>query len=293
MPPLVPLPAILLSLALAALVAGGGYRARALSGSGAAAAMVVGALVFGLGGAVWGLLLVFFFVSSSALSLWRAEDKREAEGRSSKDSRRDWGQVLANGALGAVLALLQAAGRAGWLPWLAEVDLLPAFAGLMAAVTADTWATELGLLSPTPPRLITTGEEVAPGTSGGVTALGLTAAAAGGLVIGLVAVLGSIVSQLVALRSLDLALVDTMALARLAFISPLVGLASAAADSLLGATAQAMFKDPRGGQTERASGVRGQHVLLRGRRWMTNDRVNFLAGLLGALLALGLDRLLV
>lgn len=293
MPPLVPLPAILLSLALAALVAGGGYRARALSGSGAAAAMVVGALVFGLGGAVWGLLLVFFFVSSSALSLWRAEDKREAEGRSSKDSRRDWGQVLANGGLGAVLALLQAAGRAGWLPWLAEVDLLPAFAGLMAAVTADTWATELGLLSPTPPRLITTGEEVAPGTSGGVTALGLTAAAAGGLVIGLVAVLGSIVSQLVALRSLDLALVDTMALARLAFISPLVGLASAAADSLLGATAQAMFKDPRGGQTERASGVRGQHVLLRGRRWMTNDRVNFLAGLLGALLALGLDRLLV
>ncbi|HRA19665.1 MAG TPA: DUF92 domain-containing protein [Anaerolineae bacterium] len=293
MPPLVPLPAILLSLALAALVAGGGYRARALSGSGAAAAMVVGALVFGLGGAVWGLLLVFFFVSSSALSLWRAEDKREAEGRSSKDSRRDWGQVLANGGLGAVLALLQAVGRAGWLPWLAEVDLLPAFAGLMAAVTADTWATELGLLSPTPPRLITTGEEVAPGTSGGVTALGLTAAAAGGLVIGLVAVLGSIVSQLVALRSLDLALVDTMALARLAFISPLVGLASAAADSLLGATAQAMFKDPRGGQTERASGVRGQHVLLRGRRWMTNDRVNFLAGLLGALLALGLDRLLV
>ena len=293
MPPLVPLPAILLSLALAALVAGGGYRARALSGSGAAAAMVVGALVFGLGGAVWGLLLVFFFVSSSALSLWRAEDKREAEGRSSKDSRRDWGQVLANGGLGAVLALLQAAGRAGWLPWLAEVDLLPAFAGLMAAVTADTWATELGLLSPTPPRLITTGEEVAPGTSGGVTALGLTAAAAGGLAIGLVAVLGSIVSQLVALRSLDLALVDTMALARLAFISPLAGLASAAADSLLGATAQAMFKDPRGGQTERASGVRGQHVLLRGRRWMTNDRVNFLAGLLGALLALGLDRLLV
>ncbi|MBK7781365.1 MAG: DUF92 domain-containing protein [Ardenticatenia bacterium] len=293
MPPLVPLPAILLSLALAALVAGGGYRARALSGSGAAAAMVVGALVFGLGGAVWGLLLVFFFVSSSALSLWRAEDKREAEGRSSKDSRRDWGQVLANGGLGAVLALLQAAGRAGWLPWLAEVDLLPAFAGLMAAVTADTWATELGLLSPTPPRLITTGEEVAPGSSGGVTALGLTAAAAGGLVIGLVAVVGSIVSQLVALRTLDLALIDSMVLARLAFASPLAGLASAATDSYLGATVQAVYKDPRGGQTERSAGARGRNVLLHGRPWMTNDVVNLLAGLLGALLALGLDRLLV
>lgn len=292
MPPLVPLPAILISLALAALVAGGGYRARALSGSGALAALVVGALVFGLGGAVWGLLLVFFFVSSSALSLWRAEDKRDAEGRSSKGSRRDWGQVLANGSLGALLALLQAAGRAGWIPWLADVDLLPAFAGLMAAVTADTWATELGLLSPTPPRLITTGEAVAPGTSGGVTSLGLTAAAAGGLAIGLVAVVGSIVSQLVALHSLDLALVDTLPLVRLAFISPLAGLASAATDSYLGATAQAVYKDPRGGQTERATGARGRNVLLHGRPWMTNDVVNLLAGLLGALLALGLDRLL-
>lgn len=289
---LLPLPALLLSLALAALVAGGGYRARALSGSGAAAALLVGATVFGLGGPVWGLLLVFFFVSSSALSVWREADKREAAGRSSKGSRRDAGQVLANGGLGAVLALLQAAGRAGWIPWLAEVDLLPAFAGLMAAVTADTWATELGLLSPLPPRLITTGQEVAPGTSGGVTALGLTAAAAGGLAIGLVAVVGSIASQLVALRSLDMALVDALPLARLAFVSPLAGLASAAADSYLGATVQAVYRDPRGGQTERSGGTHGRHTLLHGWSWMTNDAVNLLAGLLGALMALGLDRLL-
>ena len=290
--PLLSFPTLLLSLALAALIAGGGYRAQALSGSGAAAALLVGAAVFGLGGALWGLLLVFFFVSSSAWSMWREAEKRDAAGRSSKGSRRDAGQVLANGGLGALLALLQAAGRAGWIPWLAEVDLLPAYAGLMAAVTADTWATELGLLSPLPPRLITTGEAVAPGTSGGVTALGLAAAAAGGLAIGLVAVVGSIAGQLMALRSLDLALVDTLPLARLAFVSPLAGLASAAADSYLGATVQAVYKDPRGGQTERDSGSSGRHELLHGWRWMDNDRVNLRAGLLGALLALGLDRLL-
>jgi uncharacterized protein (TIGR00297 family) len=290
--PLLSFPTLLLSLALAALIAGGGYRAQALSGSGAAAALLVGAAVFGLGGALWGLLLVCFFVSSSAWSMWREAEKRDAAGRSSKGSRRDAGQVLANGGLGALLALLQAAGRAGWIPWLAGVDLLPAYAGLMAAVTADTWATELGLLSPLPPRLITTGEAVAPGTSGGVTALGLAAAAAGGLAIGLVAVVGSIAGQLMALRSLDLALVDTLPLARLAFVSPLAGLASAAADSYLGATVQAVYRDPRGGQTERAGGTSGSHDLLRGWRWMDNDRVNLLAGLLGALLALGLDRLL-
>ena len=67
---------------------------------------------------------------------------------------------MANGGLGALIAMANA--------------LLPSpvwfylFTGVMATVTADTWATELGTLSKNPPRLITTGKPVAPGTSGGV-----------------------------------------------------------------------------------------------------------------------------
>ena len=46
-------------------------------------------------------------------------------------------------------------------------------AGAIAAATADTWSTEIGtVLGGTPRHLITTGREVPPGTSGGVTIAG-------------------------------------------------------------------------------------------------------------------------
>lgn len=285
------MPQLLLALLLAGLVAGGALRARALTGGGALAAFALGAAVFGLGGALWGLLLVFFFVSASALSFWREDEKRALTGGEGKGSRRDWRQVAANGGLvGGLLALGQAAGQAGWLP---ELDLLPAFAGLMAAVTADTWATELGLLSPSPPRLITSGRPVAPGQSGGVTVLGLTAAAAGGLAVGVVAALGSLLEQSLGLGALDLALVDGSALARLALLTPVAGLAAAAVDSYLGATLQAAYRGRGGRETEAPRGADGAaRPLLRGLAFMDNDAVNLIAGAAGALIALGLDRLL-
>jgi uncharacterized protein (TIGR00297 family) len=279
-----------LTLLLAATMAGGGYRLGALSASGALAAFAVGALVFGLGGPVWGLLLLVFFVSSSLLTRWREADKAGPAARFSKGGRRDWGQVVANGGVGAMLAALHGAGQAGLIP---AHDWLPAFVGVMAAVTADTWATEIGLLSPTAPRRITDGEVVLPGDSGGVTPLGLTAAAAGGLAIGLAAVLFGQMAELIGLRSLDLGLLDP-SLSRLALLAPVAGLTSAAFDSLLGATVQAVYREgPGGRETERERDPDGKpRPLARGWSWLGNDGVNFLASVAGALVALALDRVL-
>jgi uncharacterized protein (TIGR00297 family) len=160
----------LIGFLLGMLIAFLAWRMRALSASGAAAAALVGGLIFGLGGIAWAMLLLAFFISSSGLSKAFARRKAGVSEKFSKGNRRDWGQVLANGGLGALLVIIHAAFPAQSWPWLA-------YAGAMAAVNADTWATELGVLNRDKPRLITTGREVEPGTSGGVSVVGTAAAA--------------------------------------------------------------------------------------------------------------------
>ena len=183
-----------------------------LTGRGVAPALGVGlATGYGLG---WRgvLLLLGFFVSSSLLS---------------KKTSRNHRQVLANGGIAALSALL-----GSWL----------AFAGSLAAATADTWATEIGQFSPTPPRLITNGTRVPAGTDGGMTLLGTVGGIAGaGLIAGLAVGLGPGGSGL-----------------GLAMRVAVAGIIGMLLDSLLGATVQRKV------------------------RWVDNDAVNLAATLTGA-----------
>ena len=164
---------LLVGFALSVLVAATSVPLRLLTLDGAAAAVLVGTVVFGLGG--WGqaTLLAIFFISSSALTRWKRERKPHPEHRLGRTA----GQVLANGAVAAGLAV-------AWSQTHSPV-VAAAFAAAVAASIADTWATELGLLSSRRPRMITTWQEVQPGASGGVTWLGTAAATAGaGLIAG-------------------------------------------------------------------------------------------------------------
>ncbi len=86
------------------------------------------------------------------------------------------GQVLANGGVAALSSLL---GLAGWGSWTHY-----AAAGALAAATADTWASEVGLWAGRGTRLLTTWEPVEPGRSGGVSWVGSGAGALGALLIG-------------------------------------------------------------------------------------------------------------
>jgi uncharacterized protein (TIGR00297 family) len=250
---------------LGAIIAFLAWRARSLSRSGAWAAALTGGLVFGLGGLAWAAILLTFFISSSALSRMFARRKARVEEKYAKGSQRDWGQVLANGGLGALLAV------ANWLlpdqswPWLA-------FTGAMAAVTADTWATELGVFNPTLPRLITNGKVVERGTSGGVTPLGYLAVLGGAALVGVVA----------AIFYPDQALVLIVG-------SIAGGLMGSTVDSILGATLQAIYYCPAcQKETERhPNHTCGTPTIPhRGLRWMSNDWVNFLCSVIGAVLAL-------
>src|SRR5690625_486844 len=243
---------------LAIVVAGGGYASRALTGGGAVGAVIVGTTIFGVGGFVWGVPLVVFFVSSSLLTGWRSGAKERAAAEFEKGGRRDLGQVLANGGVPARRALLDAV--------IPGSSALPALVGALAVATADTWATELGLLSSAPPRLITTGAQVPPGTSGGITQLGLLASAGGGLLIGLVTLLISGLGPALLILSTAAAIVGSLV------------------DSLLGATVQALYYCPLCEvETERSLHHCGQLTEpSRGWSGLDNDRVNLIAIMAGA-----------
>jgi uncharacterized protein (TIGR00297 family) len=267
--------ALALSYALAGAIAYTGYRAHALTPSGALAACVVGGTIFGFGGLDWAALLVLFFVSSSSLSFVAANHprKRRAAEQFDKGSTRDALQVFANGGIPALTALLSGLNAPpGPYLWVA------AFVGALAAATADTWATEIGVLSPTPPRLLTTGRPAEPGTSGAVTLLGTTAALAGGLLIGLTAAL------LVGIPTTGLPALPTTTTILAGLIG---GGAGMMADSLLGATLQASYRCPAcGTPTEsRIHRCGTPSVLVSGHPLITNDAVNIAGTLTGALVA--------
>jgi len=264
---------LVMGLVLSALIGGLGYWRRALSTSGLLGAILVGTVIFGLGGWVWGLLLITFFVSSSWLSHYREADKQAITDSFAKGGRRDLGQALANGGLGALLAVAFAL-RPNPL-------FFAAFLGVIGSVNADTWATELGVLSRMSPRLITSGQEVPAGTSGGVTGLGVWASLAGALLIGAVA---TALTQAISLLRGNGWQVNAVSYPLLAVIG---GMAGSLFDSLLGATVQGIyFCDYCEKQTERRIHRCGRSTrLVRGWKWLNNDVVNLAASAVGGLTA--------
>ncbi len=254
------------------------YRLGALDPSGALAAWVEGTFTLALGGPVPAMALIAFFASSSLLTRVATRGKAVLAAEYAKGGRRDWGQVVANGGLATVLAVGLGLASPFWRPW-----LLLGLMGALAAATADTWATELGSLAPAP-RLITTGRIVPPGTSGGVSARGLLASLAGGLFV------GGVVAVFTRFGWPVWNPAPQVNVLLLTGMGGLAGLTGSVTDSLLGATAQAMYWCPQcKRETERqVHRCGGATVHVRGYTWISNDVVNFAATLVGSIMAVAM-----
>lgn len=252
---------VLFSLLLSGVISGIAFWRGWLTRSGVVGALIVGTLIMGFGGWVWGILLGVFFVSSSMLSKFKEDEKREAAEKFEKGHERDIWQALANAGIASVIAVLSV---------LKPMDFwFPLFLGVMGTVTADTWATELGTLSKRPPRLITTGKLVEVGTSGGISPFGTLVSWVGGALIGLV-------GWGLGVGGWGLLLVGGFG-----------GLAGSLIDSLLGATVQQIYYcDTCQKDTEREVHKCGTVTRpLRGWSWLTNDWVNAISSVGGGAVA--------
>jgi uncharacterized protein (TIGR00297 family) len=255
---------IIYGFILAIIIAYLAYRAHSLNKSGVFAAVIVGTVIFGLGGWQWAILLLTFFITSSGLSRAFKNRKQNLNEKFSKGHERDAGQVFGNGGVATFFVLIHVLYPESIVGWMG-------FAASLAAVNADTWATELGVLNATPPRMITNlRKRVEKGTSGGVSLSGTGASLLGSSIIALPA----------ALFADNCVLFPLIATA---------GLAGSLFDSFLGATVQAMYFCPTDQkETEKypfhTCGTDTVHI--RGWRWLNNDWVNFACGAFGSLIAL-------
>ena len=257
---------LILGCFFAAIIALAAYRARSLSQSGACGAFLEGTIIFGLGGWRWAVLLLAFFISSSLLTRTFAKRKAALNEKFDKGGQRDIGQVLANGGIASVFAGLHFFfPQASWT-WMA-------FAASLAAVNADTWATELGVLNPSMPRLITSWKPVERGTSGGISVYGTLAAVGGAALIAILAGLVRVSGNFWIITG----------------IASLSGLAGSLFDSFLGATVQAIYHCPHcSKETEKhplhTCGTKTVQVC--GWSWLNNDMVNLGCAVAGAVIGM-------
>ena len=132
------------------------------------------AAAMGLAVAIFGqfaflILLLFFLACSVIVTKYGYAQKRDM---GLYEHERSWENVLANGLVPTICAVLSP--QIGWGPYV----------GSLAAITADKFASELGVLGGEPVFLLTM-KKVKRGTNGAVTLFGLLMSLDGGLLIGL------------------------------------------------------------------------------------------------------------
>ncbi len=254
---------------------------KSVDAGGAAAGAVLGTVVFAAAGPFGWVLLAGFVLSSTALTRFRAEEKEWLSLIQEKGGRRDALQVIANGGAGMAAALLF--GLTGEPSWAL------ALAAAYASANADTWASEIGVLSARRPVSLLTFRPGPRGLSGGVTLLGLTASLGGALLIGALFALEAIIRPGAGAGFFSRLITVTAA-----------GLFGSLVDSILGSTVQAQYgpgpwskarpsEDPRAASliTERRTTGGVRNVLVRGLPFITNDVVNVASTVAAALAGMG------
>jgi len=267
------------------------YIRKSLTITGCLVAFPVGLAAIAGGFRCTSVLLTFFISSTIATKLAGGkksviyQDHAEETKKGRKPS-----QVVANGSVGTVLGFIHIAILGIWQDARSNAHdgdemicgqwhrmLFLAYVGSYAFGAADTFASEIGMLSKSQPRLITTWRIVPSGTNGGVTLLGFAVSALGALLVGLSGSFSFSIEN-------GLCFDWTVALTGL-----VVGVVGTVIDSILGATlqysgAKVMSKDDK--KHTVILNTPGKDVeSVGGLDILSNSTVNFISSLCSAILA--------
>lgn len=154
----------------------------------------------------------------------------------------------------------------------------PLFIGVFVAFavhTADTWATEIGILSNNPPRLVTNiRRRVDPGTSGGITLYGCTASLFGAVLVAIVYLISALIISSMTIN--DILLISF-------FLIIIGGFLGSVLDSFEGAAIQGIYfckyceKETETNPHQRCG---NETTLYRGIQLINNDFVNLSSALI-------------
>lgn len=271
---------LLVGVVLSVPIGYASLRKKALTHSGIISAFLLGVIIAGFGGLTWFAMLLSFYLTSSILTKYKKQEKSFVVDKFQKGGQRDIGQVLANGLIALIMVLLIN---------VYHTDIFFAgFIGAVATVTADTWGTELGVLSKSKPILITSFKPVEPGTSGAISKLGIAATIFGSLIVGIVGFLFSGIRIIITDNFSFQQYIFPFSVSWIILVGIIGGTVGAFVDSLLGATVQAMFYcDVCEKETEKVIHTCGNATRhIRGIRVLDNDGVNLVSSLAGAVVSM-------
>ncbi|MGC4376033.1 DUF92 domain-containing protein [Fictibacillus sp. Mic-4] len=236
------------------------YRLSFLTAGGAIASWLVGLFVwvsFQIEGIV---LLCLFFITSSLLSKFKKKKKMKLKTIEDESKGREAGQVFANGGV----AFIASAGHL-IVPHPFWIGLLVAS---LAEATADTWASEIGVLSRRKPFHLLRLRQVESGISGAVSIPGSIAALTGAFVMGVAG------TEFLFDHWWPLSILFTTA----GFFGNIV-------DTFLGGSVQVAYRCPIC-KIETETTIHCNHPTkqIKGYEWLTNNVVNFLSSLAAGVL---------
>lgn len=249
----------ILTLILALIISIISYRLKFLNLKGTSAIFLLAAVIFGLGGIKWTIPILVFFVFSSLLSKIKRKNLEIGRKHIEKYSPRNHIQVFANGGFGGILVILNF--------FFPSQLFYVSFVSSIAAVCADTWSTEIGIMTKSKTVDILSFKIVEKGVSGGVSLIGTLGGILGASVIAF--------SSIFWLNMRHFYYIIFIIFA---------GIVGNLSDSILGASLQAKYKCNVCSEiVEKPFHCKHSALITKGFKWINNDVVNLATAVIGGL----------